>query len=252
MTRSCHHGDINQQNNLEAALRVADKFPEVDIYEIDFVCDGKRIVSSHDYNSDKIAQGSELVDWVEAIVVARRKILWIDVKQNMDFFFAWDYGTFDAVSMFTRLAEARLKWGSDQLNGRIWIGCQDVVLREQIVELCRSDAWSFILDIPTISGYVAKCLTPHCLAPKLPTFIEKQMRHTDYHQANIISIDRSFFSGPKELKRFVVSLHLRPGVIVVLNSFPLSQQPILIEDHRIVMQYDYTTTTPEKVKNKGT
>ena len=246
MTRSCHHGDINDQNNLEAALRVADEFPEIDVYEIDFVCDGKRIVSSHDYNSKMIECGSELEKWIDAIVVGRGKILWIDVKQNLDFYFAWSYGTFDALSMFARLAEARLKWGSDVMNRRIWIGCQDVALREQIMALCQSDDWPFILDIPTISGYIMKCLTPHCLTPKLPTFIEKQMRHTDYQHEDIISIDRSFFSGPKELKRFVVSLHLRPGVTIVLNSFPRTQQPIHIEDHRIVMQYDYTTMTTEE------
>jgi hypothetical protein len=226
---------------LAAALCVARQHPEIDIYEIDFVTapDG-RIVSSHDYAAEAIADGSDVLLWIEAIVVERGKVLWLDVKENLDLYFAWQYGTFDHALLFAQLAEARKKWPSAALPQRLWLGCQDVALRKIIRRRCDEDGWQFIMDMPAVSGYVWQRLASWCCAPRVNQLVGRQMLHSDYQSAAIISIDRTFFASPKELKRFVRALQLKPGVIVVLNSFPLSREPILVEDGRIVMQYDYT------------
>ena len=239
-TRSCHHGDFEAPNELAAALRVSAAFPEIDVFEIDFVCDGTRIVSSHDYASEAIARGSALPEWIEAIVVERGRTLWLDVKENLDIQFAWAYGKFDAALLFTQLAEAGKKWGLERLRHRIWVGCQEAALRRTLMKGCETNGWHFILDMPSASAYVCQMVTPRCCVPQLNAFVDRQMHATNYHQCDIISIDKDFFKGSKELKRFVAALNLRPGVIVVLNSFPRSQSPLLLEDHRIVMQYDYT------------
>ncbi len=248
---SAHHGDIARPNQLQPALEVAERWPEIDVFEIDFVDAGgphKRIVSSHDYDDGMIAQGSELEQWLLEICVRRRRILWIDVKQNLDLYFNWAYGRFHSRRLVRRLEAAAMAHANEMpdLRHYVWIGCQDERLRAELEKDLKPLGWRFILDMPCVSGYVAQRLLGCCWASCVRTHVEEQFRETTYKEHQVLSIDKDFFKGPgglRELRRFILSLGLRPDQLLVLNSFPLSQQRLQLEDHAIVMQYDYTTTT---------
>jgi hypothetical protein len=248
-TRSAHHGDYRAPNELLPALLVADRHPEIQVFEIDFVDAGgpqKRLVSSHDYDERAIARGAELEQWIDELVVKRGRLLWLDCKQNLDLYFAWQYTKFHPRRLMRRLeaARARLAEQGADLTRFVWIGCQDCGLRAQLLaeneRLPEGKRWRFILDMPTVESYVWQRIVPHCWRWRVYQQAYDAFRETDYQAYDVISLDRTFFDGPSELKRFVRSLKLRPSVLVVLNSFPLRQAPVELEDHAIVMQYDYT------------
>ena len=250
VSRSCHHGDVKRPNELEAALTVARQNPEIEVFEIDFVDAGgphKRLVSSHDYNERAIARGSDLIQWLEQLVIGMNKILWIDVKQNLDLYFAWSYPKFHTRRLFRQLSQFSEK--HPEIRQRVWIGCQDCALRASLLAhneaLPLEHRWKFILDMPTVEGYVWQRLIPKwscCGEPQrnLRQYVYEQFRETDYQNYDRISLDKDFFQGPDKVKEFVRSLKLRPDVLIILNSFSQRQPPIFLEDHTIVMQYDYT------------
>lgn len=247
VTRSAHHGDYKSPNELTPALLIADAHPEVQVFEIDFVDTGdaqKQIISSHDYDERAIARGSPLAQWVDALVVQRRRILWLDCKQNLDLYFAWQYPKFHARRLFRQLEKLRTDV-MPALAQFLWIGSQDCELRSQLLaeneKLPLDKRWRFILDMPTVMSYGWLRITPHCWQGWVFDDAYQKFRDTDYQSYDVISLDREFFTGPSQLKRFLRSLHLRPGVLVVLNSFSLKQAPLELEEHCIVMQYDYTT-----------
>jgi len=241
---SAHHGDHQRDNNLRGAIRVADVFEEIDIYEVDFVSVGKRLVSSHDYNEEAIANGSDVEEWIQEFAVRREKILWLDIKQNLDLYLNCGYSKFRVSLLFHKLEHER-KMYADQVDirRRIWIGCQDGELRERIIEHNRTfcgGRWHIIWDMPTITGYILQRITPSCFSSLLCDFICRESRESRYQEFDIVTIDRSFFSGRKPLIRFILSLELRPDVLIVLNSFGRQTKPVVVPNHRIVMQYDYT------------
>lgn len=245
-TRSAHHGDYRAPNELQPALVIADAHPEVQIFEIDFVDPGnaqKQIVSSHDYDESAISLGSPLEEWIAELVVKRRRILWLDCKQNLDLFFAWQYPKFHARRLMRALDRAR-STVEPALAQFVWIGSQDCELRTQLLaendKLPLASRWRFILDMPTVLSYAWLRITPSCWRGWVYDDAYEKFKESEYHRFDVVSMDREFFTGPSAMKRFIRSLHLRPGVLVVLNSFTLRQPPLEIEDHCIVMQYDYT------------
>jgi hypothetical protein len=245
---SSHHGDYRRENNLVAAVRVAEIFEEIDIYEIDFVSVGKRVISSHDYEEEAIANGSPVEEWIREFVVKRGKILWLDVKENLTLLMNCGYGKFGVRALFHRL-ETEWKEAANRpqnpvdIRTRIWIGCQDVSLRERLFEYNQrrcGGRWHQILDMPTTTAYILQRITPPCFTSLLCEYVCRESRESDYRDFDLLSVDRSFFPGRKAMKAFILSLELRPDVLVVLNSFGRNQKPIILPNHRIAMQYDYT------------
>jgi hypothetical protein len=245
---SSHHGDYRRPNVLADALRVTDTYEEIDIYEVDFVSDGARIISSHDYEEEAIARGSPMEEWVREFVVKRRKVLWLDIKENLALFFSWGYAKFSPRLLFHKL---NTEWkaavnGAEELDirSRVWIGCQEPGLRERLRNYndryC-GGRWRMMYDMPDITAYILQRVTPHCMEQWLFDYVEAQARSSEYAQFDLLSLDRAFFTGPNAMKRFLLSLELRPGTLVVLNSFSRKQEPLTLPGLTIVMQYDYTT-----------
>ena len=237
---SAHHGDFLKPNQLAPAMRVADAHPEIDVFEIDFVDSGAAIVSAHDYDARAIGLGSALAEWIDEFAVRRRRVLWIDVKQNIDLYCDWAHGGFSTARLFAALEDARVR--TPDLDTRVWLGCQDEALRDELLAYCRAHRWRFILDMPLVSGYVAQRLVPRCAWPCARSAVQAEMRDSELYAGHrLVSLDREFFAGPTELKRFVRELELQADTLLVLNSFDRRQARIEVEDVAIVMQYDYTT-----------
>jgi hypothetical protein len=238
---SCHHGDIHHQNNLPRVERLIETYPEIDIYEIDFISLDDKIISSHDYDMNVIKQGSELDEWVRVVVLAHKKILWLDIKENLALYCACGFEKFDHRALFRALQKVRDTATMD-LTPYIWIGCQDVTLRYKIFKKNGKlvQPWQMILDMPTVSSYIAQRVTPKWARCYLREAVCDDFRATAYEKFPIISIDQSFFQSRDEIKEFIRSLGLTPQTVIVLNSFDRSVAPITMKNHYIVMQYDYT------------
>lgn len=257
---SNHHGDVNAPNELEAAKRVElTHGHEIDIYEIDFVSYYGRIVSAHDYDIDKIARGSDLHEWIDFVVVQRRKVLWLDVKENLDIYLACGFAKFDAQALFDTLAYKRAQvlnqhrerdgdGGSKKpldIANYIIIGCQESELRADLVFRNRLQQhgfrWHMILDAPDVWSYVLQYLCPALLKPYLRDFVCNEFQqNSEYHHYGVISVDQSFFASRRDITAFIESLRLAPNTLVIINSFARDVAPIAIANHYIIMQYDYT------------
>ena len=221
---SCHHGNAARENDLEEAVRVADAFPEIDVFEIDFLTHRRLLISAHDYSERVIRRGSRLSSWLRELVVKRGKTLWIDVKENLALYFHWCHEHFDAQLLFECLEEARAVDAA--VVARVWVGCQDETLREALIEYnavqC-AGRWTIILDMPMAPAYVAQFFAPECLRGALQESVCEDFEHHQYERFDVISLDQSFFTSRKALKAFIRSLRLAPHVLVVLNSFARDQ-----------------------------
>lgn len=244
LLRSCHHGDASQPNQLMPARGVLRRHEEIDIVEIDFVSYCGEIWSAHDYSLDQIEQGATLQDWVELVVVQHRKVLWLDVKENCWWYMNWMYGQFDARLLFRRLRAigADLAKRGIDLRQHLWIGCQQLALRQRLIEMNRFHKHRFcmMLDAPTLWGYVAQRLAPCvCVTPLLSAWLSDELKQTDMAPYGVLSVDQSFFASSQELQRFLRTLKLPPNLRVVLNSYARNVPPLRVKGVQIVMQYDY-------------
>lgn len=240
---SCHHGDIKKQNNLTRAKQLMKKYPEIDIFEIDFISYEGKVISSHDYNETAIKNGSSLEKWVKYVVVDHRKVLWLDIKENLDIYFCLAYGKFDHLALFDRLEKLKTRYGHEvDITSYIWIGCQEKSLRRAICKKNKTvgECWQIIFDMPTVSSYIWHKITPECMLPYLMESVCDEFHQSDYVKYNIISIDQSFFPTRKDIKDFIKSLIVDNHTIIVINSFDRSVKPIQVDDYYIVMQYDYS------------
>jgi hypothetical protein len=240
---SNHHGDVENPNNLKAAKRVIEQHgAEIDIYEIDFVSVGNKIISSHDYIDHKIKRGSKLSRWIDLVVVEHRRILWIDVKENLAIFMACAYGKFNADALFSSLDRSRRRimrdFGFDILH-YIWIGCQDLDLRSYIHRT--SGEWRVIMDMPSVTNYIWQYATLGLAKGWLCRKVCQEFKESDYKDYDVVTIDQSFFFTRKDIKKFIMSLDLDPSIPIVINSFDRDVKPIKIRNHHIIMQYNYTT-----------
>jgi len=258
---SNHHGDTHAPNELEPARQIDHHYGhEIDIYEIDFVSFHGRIISAHDYDIDKINQGSELHEWIDFVVVQRRKVLWLDIKENLDIYLACGYAKFDCDALFSVLEYKRqqlLTRSTDaiDLTQYVIIGCQEKELHAKIVhrnnnqlyQQRNGQKWRMILDAPNVWSYVLQYITPALLLPHLHNYICNDFRHSGYERYGAISIDQSFFASPQDIVDFIRSLKLRPETLVIINSFTRNVAPITVEGHdNVIMQYDYTLFEEER------
>jgi len=237
---SNHHGDLNKPNNLKATREIITQYGhEIDIYEIDFVSSHGRIISSHDYEGEKIRSGSTLEKWIREVVINNRKILWADIKENLPIFFSCGYGKFDTDALFNSLNDAR-KWVLENkdfdIQPYIWLGCQEPELHEEICH--RKGDWTVILDMPRVNNYILQYI-PFIPKSYLRDKICQESKESSYRDYSIITIDQSFFFTRKEIKDFIKSLKLAKDTKVVINSFEKSVRPIDVDGLEIIMQYNY-------------
>ena len=245
---SNHHGDVNRPNNLNRAKKINRAHgDEIDIYEIDFVSFHGQIVSSHDYNHEMIGEGSPLEEWIAYFVVKKRKILWIDVKENLAIYMACGFERFDCGALFTVLEAMRDRVRHQHpeldLAHYIMIGCQERTLHHNIVSQNRRQhdkRWRVILDSPGVWSYFAQYVTPTCLKARLCDHVCQEFRESNYREYDAISIDQSFFLSRRDIIAFIRSLRLPPETMIIVNSFERDVPALRLANHYIVMQYDYT------------
>lgn len=254
LQRSCHHGDVTQPNQLGPARAVLRRYGEIDVVEVDFISFRGEIVSAHDYALEQIERGATLQAWVDLVVVQHRKVLWLDVKENCWWYCNWMYGQFDARALFRTLRRLRVQLLRASppldLHHYIWIGCQQLALRDTLVRMNRwhKHRFTLMLDAPTLWGYVAQRLLPYdCARPLLSAWLADELRHTDRTPFDVLSIDQSFFASDAELTRFLASLRLRAGTRVVLNSYARRVAPLRVPGVQVIMQYDYCDDANEAV-----
>ena len=242
---SAHHGDAGRPNNLATARTLLEHHDEIDVMEIDFVTFRGHIVSSHDYDASVIVDGSPLEEWMRFVVGERHCVLWIDVKENSWLYMNWMYGQFDVALFFQTLRRVRRAlWREDgqlDVTALVWIGCQDPALRQRLVEAndVQRHPWQMMLDVPMMRSYVWKMLTPSCLAAALEKQVMEELLGVDYKQAQLLSLDHSFFASRDALIAFLRKLKLRRGATLILYSFPRDVKPIQLRNVNVVMQYDY-------------
>jgi hypothetical protein len=240
---SCHHGDIHHQNNLSKVKKLVKHYPEIDIFEIDFISFDDKIISSHDYNMSVIKEGSVLEKWVQFLVIEKRKILWLDIKENLTIYMNCGFEKFDTHLLFSKLKSLR-RLASFDITPYIWIGCQEIPVRQSIVEKNKrlSRPWQLILDMPTVPSYMLQRITPNFARGYLREMICHDFMESGYEEYSILTIDQSFFLSREEIISFIKSLKLEKETKIVINSFDRSVEPIRIKNHYIIMQYDYTVS----------
>lgn len=241
---SAHHGHVDYPNNLSHAVAVIEEYREIDIVEIDFVSFGDDIVSSHDYDIDIISFGSVLQDWIESIVVEHRKILWIDIKENLFIYLNWMYNTFNVPLLLRKLQLIRRIIYKDRgcdITPYVWIGCQDGDLLNHIIREndTMKHPWKIMLDMPTVSSYIYQHISPPCFSRLLEDMVIDEFKNKPVRQYDIIAIDQSFFNTMTSLIQFIKSLNLRPETNVILYTFKERVDAPRIKNINIIMQYDY-------------
>jgi hypothetical protein len=251
---SNHHGDVQRPNELVRAKLVERHWGhEIDMYEIDFVSYHGRLLSAHDYDVDQMTRGSPLEEWLDFVVAERRKILWLDVKENLAIYMACGFAQFDCAALFQTLAHKRDQFinatgGALDLTDYVIIGCQEPALHARIVAKNRRLArrhhysWRMILDAPSVASYYWQYVLPSFLKPWLRDWMCQDFARSNYRHYAVISIDQSFFESRAEILDFIRSLRLGgSGTMIIVNSYARSEPRLQLDDHHIVMQYDYTS-----------
>jgi hypothetical protein len=251
---SCHHGHFTKQNNLKAAEHVLKTHKdEIDVMEIDFVHLDNDFVSSHDYNTENIKNGSPLLEWIKLVVLKYKKTLWIDLKSHVDFiaFFCSDVRfKLDCRKFFEVLNGIRHKLKL-RIETHIWISCQDREVHDCLVHQNLNTRWKIVNDIPFVYSYVCKYLLPLSAYPYIHDYVFKYFLVYDFgDDSEIICIDQSFFPSTTKLLQFIEASNIPLGATIVLYTFKREQQVQLhLNGYNIIMQYDYAPK-PAIISNK--
>lgn len=243
---SCHHGDVQCQNNLLQALQVIQSHEKIKVMEIDFVQVGEDFVSSHDYKPESIANGSPLSEWIDKVVLKNQKILWIDIKSHLDVFAFTCCDVrfkFDCRQLFRVLAQL-CNTTKQQLQSRVWLSCQDSVVRDTLLSLNnrlkQRHRWIIMADIPFVYSYACKYLLPFSASDWIHNYVFSHFVTYDFSQSPVICIDRSFFPSDNRLIEFIENSTITPGTTLILYTFESGHPPIEVLGYNIIMQYDFT------------
>lgn len=249
MRLCCHHGDYDNQNNLAAAKKIMEENPQIDIYEIDFVDYGRQFISSHDYAYHSRIGGSPLSEWIREICVKRKKILYVDLKVDVDFsylFFCSGGGIewkFDCQRLYAVLNEMARKYRKKyniNIRNYIWLTSQDYDVVSKLNSINefqeKKRRWTCIIDVPYVNYYIAQYTLPGCMMGLLGgrTYSEFMTYNFD---CDIVALDYSFFTH--YITRFIENSTIKLGSTIILYSFELGTEPINIMGYNIVMTYNY-------------
>lgn len=243
---SNHHGNINNQNNLDAAKPIIARHKEIDIVEIDFVKYNTELVSSHDYTSYSMLNGSCIEEWVEFVIIQQRRILWVDMKARMDLFtLCHAYNNTDvALLLFeklTTLREYHLSKNGVDIQKSIMITTQDRDLNDLVHHYNRGLAWIIVTDVPFAWSYFWKLYAPNDCQYLVDNYVYNYFtRSYDFSNSQIVSIDLCFFNDSiAEMTNFILDTNIKKGTLIVLYNFKQNAPLVTIEGYQIVMQYDY-------------
>ena len=253
---SCHHGDVQCQNNLTQAMRVIKCYNEIKVIEIDFVQVGDDFVSSHDYKPESISNGSPLREWIDHVVLDSKKILWIDIKSHIDAlaFTCCDVRfKFDCRQLFRVLAKI-CNETKQRLQNRVWLSCQDSEVRDTLLmynnKLKLQHRWIVLTDIPFVYSYVCKYLLPFSAYEWIHNHVFSYFVAYDFGEAPVICIDQSFFPNDAKIVSFLEHSLILPGTTIILYTFERGHPPIEALGYNIIMQYDYTPILRRRPKTR--
>lgn len=244
---SCHHGDIDNPNQLFFTENLLENNNQIDICEIDFITFNKYIISTHDYDIKKIEKGSELHKWIDLVIIKFNKVLWIDIKENLDIQLNCAFDKFDTILFFKTLERLReiiiINKNIDILK-KVWIGCQEKTVYNEIINInnlfTTHKKWKIIYDIPSVKSYIWQIITkPFALDFIVNNCVYNEHIDMDLRTYKLISIDQSFFNSIDELVDFVNTINISKNTMIVLYNFNPNVPPIKVRPGiHIIMQYD--------------
>jgi hypothetical protein len=240
-----HHGCYSQENNLAAAKQVLKRNRQIGVMEIDFVEQHGQIVSSHDHTAHSCAQGSPMEEWIAFLCVSKRRTLYMDLKAQYGLTsWWWPERKFDVPALLAELNRLRRHYMSSQrrhpidIARHIWLASQDPAVATHLVAHCRDTPWIAIADIPYMSAYVRRAITPSCLWPTVvnPNVMSEMMH--ERHPSWVVAIDCSFLDC--SLEQFVREKAIQRGSTLLPYAFdPETQAPLELEGYTVIMVYNY-------------
>ena len=240
-----HHGNIENENVLQDARLLLREQPEIDMMEIDFVAVGGDYISAHDYSEELVGRGSTLSEWVHFLCVEQRRILYVDLKAQLNALTIFCSGhvvlKFDCEAFYLTLNNLRKRLQrTHQFDIRpfIWLSCQEQEVKAELKRLNYNQCWRIITDIPYVSQYIWRYVLPSLLQPALDYYIYEHFLDYDFSEGEVISIDRSFFSE-RGLRELVETSRIPLGSTLILYAYERSHEPIHIEHYHVIMLYDY-------------
>jgi hypothetical protein len=228
---ACHHGASHRPNHLSSACEVLRKHPEIEIVEIDFVTVSGVVLSAHDYSDESIDQGSPLSEWVEQVVISQRRILWLDLKENLSLLST----PFDCTLLSTTLTQLFTQHKGD-LQHRLLLSSQSVELANRLHPI-RREGWSLLMDVPSAMHYVRDYL-PLCTQEFINQAALEQLRDIDLRREMWLAVDVSFFASVESLSAVLRSnTTLSPAnTRIILYTAP---QPLTVDGYRVTTMLDY-------------
>jgi hypothetical protein len=235
MNISAHHGYANKQNELKYINQLIEEHPEIEMYEIDFIYEKGQYISSHDYNKDNIAKGSNLIDWLE-LIVGKNKIIWLDIKDSLLSLISEHASKTNVSELFKLLREQKQKFKGLEKN--VMISSQFEHIRKQILYE-NNNEFTIIHDLPYLPAYVAQYVTIPCMDFILDYFVQEkiQCETNNIIDDQIIGLDVSFFDTNDNLVEFINKI---PATTIIIYSLELNSGINLnLPDKKIIYQYNY-------------
>lgn len=243
---SCHHGDIDRQNNLEAASLIMQENPDIDIMEIDFVLYNKELISSHDYSTEGILNGASLIEWVDLVILKHSHMLWIDLKPQAlglgTFLESWSTAKEEAIVLFGILREARERYRPVlDIRDFIMITSQDRAIIKEIERLNEGNEWRIVADIPHLQSYIWQYILPVGMQEQLNDAVfEYFVKQYDFSAHSVVAIDKSFFGHSlRRVFQFVRASTIKEGSTLILYNFAHDDPVVRSKYYDVVMQYDF-------------
>lgn len=240
---SAHGGNIGAMNQLQPALRVVEKYPEVDLIELEIAYDKKKqaFVS---FNGQETSQGDPLDSWFEAFFPLNKR-LWLNIQDTN-----WSavnrilFSKFPLSKFAEFMKSQASKWNSRGINVEemVILGCQYQWLYDAIRDNMFGRVY-LIHHLPYHSAVDEICPCRSRQARTASKEIQKQMMQvlTSDPNMRILALDQSYFQDVTEMTQFLEKL---PDTVqqVIVHSFQITDPTPKCSSHnlQIIVQYDYT------------
>jgi hypothetical protein len=227
-SKSAHHGYINYENQLPPFKGFFQRYPDVEIVEVDFVYSNGKFISAHDYTEATVKLGSELEEWIRYIV-RHNKIMWIDVKDTMWSVISNRFSSFNVEAFYKTLDDISTR--VPNVSSHVLISCQYTNTYNRLVAM-RSN-YTIIHDMPQDFAYALNDFLPRWL---IKSYVQRAIVEALRGVDGIVCLDSIFFSSTLELNGFIQDLTQKR---VIVYSYPLNETNTPTSSKQIFVQFDY-------------
>lgn len=237
MKISCHSGNTKYKNNLSETIKILDKYPIIDMVDIDVLYKDNEFVVSHDYFDTN--EKHSLVEWIE-VLIGYNKMIWLDLKDTFSseisiVFTEFNFEEFE--QLLQSLSKDYFQKGI-KLSDYIILGIQCQGISRHIKLFDSLKQYIQVQDLPYIKYYMYKKIIPKRYHYRYNQYVQRKILEKIENVDNVIGLDSTFFNNEYELN-YIIN-RIKSNIIIVYfdKVFDYKIYENKTNKH-IILQYDF-------------